>query len=39
MYVRESEEFDEFYTGSVRRVTGYVYALTGDRGETEDLVQ
>ena len=35
----ESEEFDEFYAGSVRRVSGYVYALTGDRAETEDLVQ
>jgi RNA polymerase sigma-70 factor (ECF subfamily) len=37
--VRDSEEFDEFYTASVRRVSGYVYALTGDRAETEDLVQ
>lgn len=37
--MREVEEFDEFYTGSVRRVTGYVYALTGDREEAEDLVQ
>lgn len=37
--MRDSEEFDEFYTGSVRRVSGYIYALTGDRAETEDLVQ
>ena len=37
--MRESEQFDEFYTASVRRVSGYVYALTGDSGETEDLVQ
>lgn len=37
--VRGSEEFDEFYLGSLRRVSGYVYALTGDRAETEDLVQ
>jgi RNA polymerase sigma-70 factor (ECF subfamily) len=39
VYVRESTDFDEFYTGSVRRVSGYVYVMTGDRGETEDLVQ
>jgi RNA polymerase sigma-70 factor, ECF subfamily len=37
--VRSSEEFDEFYLGSLRRVSGYVFALTGDRAETEDLVQ
>jgi RNA polymerase sigma-70 factor (ECF subfamily) len=37
--VRNSEEFDEFYLGSLRRVSGYVFALTGDRAETEDLVQ
>lgn len=37
--MHENDEFDEFYTGSVRRVSGYVFALTGDRAETEDLVQ
>jgi RNA polymerase sigma-70 factor, ECF subfamily len=37
--VRNSHEFDDFYAGSVRRVSGYVYALTGDRAETEDVVQ
>lgn len=37
--MRESEQFDEFYSASVRRVSGYVYALTGDSGETEDVVQ
>jgi RNA polymerase sigma-70 factor (ECF subfamily) len=37
--VRDSDQFDEFYTASVRRVSGYVYALTGDAGETEDVVQ
>lgn len=37
--MRDSHEFDDFYAGSVRRVSGYVFALTGDRGETEDVVQ
>ena len=37
--MRNSHEFDDFYAGSVRRVSGYVFALTGDRGETEDVVQ
>lgn len=37
--MRDTDEFDEFYAGSVRRVSGYVYALTGDRGDTEDVVQ
>ena len=37
--MRNSHEFDDFYAGSVRRVSGYVYALTGDRAETEDIVQ
>ncbi|MBR7835210.1 SigE family RNA polymerase sigma factor, partial [Actinospica durhamensis] len=37
--MRNSQEFDDFYAGSVRRVSGYVYALTGDRAETEDVVQ
>jgi RNA polymerase sigma-70 factor (ECF subfamily) len=37
--LRDSDQFDEFYTASVRRVSGYVYALTNDRAETEDVVQ
>jgi RNA polymerase sigma-70 factor (ECF subfamily) len=37
--VRESGEFDDFYAGSVLRVSGYVYALSGDRDETEEVVQ
>lgn len=37
--MRDSEEFDDFYAESVLRVSGYVYALSGDRGETEDVVQ
>jgi RNA polymerase sigma-70 factor (ECF subfamily) len=31
--------FDEFYTGSRRRLLGYVYALTGDVSEAQDVVQ
>ena len=37
--MRDSTDFDEFYTGSVLRVSAYVYALSGDRVETEDVVQ
>ena len=37
--MRDSDEFDDFYAESVFRVSGYVYALSGDRGETEDVVQ
>lgn len=37
--LRDSGEFDEFYAGSVLRVSAYVYALSGDRCETEDVVQ
>jgi RNA polymerase sigma-70 factor (ECF subfamily) len=33
------EEFDGFYAGSVDRLVGQVYALTGDRGEAQDAVQ
>jgi RNA polymerase sigma-70 factor (ECF subfamily) len=33
------EEFDSFYTASVRRLTSAVYAMTGDLGEAEDAVQ
>jgi RNA polymerase sigma-70 factor, ECF subfamily len=39
MHVRDSESFDSFYAGSVRRVTSQLYALTGDRSEAEDVVQ
>lgn len=39
MRVRDSTDFDEFYAGSFLRISGYVYALSGDRGETEDVVQ
>ncbi|SIN33605.1 SigE family RNA polymerase sigma factor [Micromonospora cremea] len=31
--------FDEFYRGSRQRLLGFVYVLTGDRGEAQDAVQ
>jgi RNA polymerase sigma-70 factor (ECF subfamily) len=37
--MRDPGTFDEFYSGSVRRVTGLLYALTGSRAEAEDCVQ
>lgn len=33
-----AEEFDAFYSGSVRRLTGQLYAVTGDLGDAQDLV-
>ncbi|MGA8255693.1 MAG: SigE family RNA polymerase sigma factor [Nocardioides sp.] len=35
----DEAEFDEFYTASLRRVTGQVYALIGDLDEAQDCVQ
>ena len=32
-------EFNEFYTGSFRRLVGQIYAMTGSRIEAEDSVQ
>lgn len=37
--MRDPESFDEFYAASVRRLTGQLYAMTGDRAEAEDAVQ
>ncbi|WP_344656529.1 SigE family RNA polymerase sigma factor [Catenulispora subtropica] len=37
--MRDTSDFDAFYAGSVRRVTGHVYAMTGDRADAEDLAQ
>jgi RNA polymerase sigma-70 factor (ECF subfamily) len=37
--MHDPSEFDAFYTGSVRRVTSHLYAMTGSRAEAEDLVQ
>ena len=34
----DAEEFDAFYSGSVRRLTGQLYAVTGDLAEAQDLV-
>ena len=36
--MRDPATFDAFYSGSVRRVTGQVYAMTGSRAEAEDCV-
>ncbi|MFI1156981.1 SigE family RNA polymerase sigma factor [Streptomyces sioyaensis] len=32
-------EFDAFYSGSVGRLTGQLYAMTGDLAESQDVVQ
>ncbi|HEX5291125.1 MAG TPA: SigE family RNA polymerase sigma factor [Streptosporangiaceae bacterium] len=37
--MRDSETFDAFYAGSVRRLVSQLYAMTGDRAEAEDVVQ
>ena len=37
--MRDPGTFDAFYSGSVRRVTGQLYAMTGSRAEAEDCVQ
>jgi RNA polymerase sigma-70 factor (ECF subfamily) len=34
-----AEMFDVFYRGTVRRLTRYAFGLTGDPGESQDLVQ
>jgi RNA polymerase sigma-70 factor, ECF subfamily len=33
------DDFDIFYAGTVRRVTSYLYAVTGSRAEAEDAAQ
>jgi RNA polymerase sigma-70 factor (ECF subfamily) len=37
--VRSADDFDEFYAGTVRRVTTYLHAVTGSRAEAEDAAQ
>jgi RNA polymerase sigma-70 factor (ECF subfamily) len=37
--MRDSETFDAFYAGSVRRLVSQLYAMTGNRAEAEDVVQ
>jgi RNA polymerase sigma-70 factor (ECF subfamily) len=37
--MRDAGNFDAFYSGSVRRVIGQLYAMTGSRAEAEDCVQ
>lgn len=34
-----AEEFDEFYANTVRRLTGALYAMTGNMAEAQDVVQ
>ena len=35
----DEAEFDDFYTASLRRVTGQVYAMIGDLDEAQECVQ
>ena len=35
----DAEDFDAFYTGSVRRIVGQIYAMTGNFSEAQDVVQ
>ena len=37
--VTHAVEFDEFYQGSRHRVVTFLYALTSDRGEAQDVAQ
>ena len=37
--MRDPSDFDAFYANSVRRLTGQLYAMTGNRAEAEDAVQ
>lgn len=37
--MRDAASFDDFYTGTVRRLTSQLHAMTGDRAEAEDAVQ
>ncbi|MEY9862375.1 RNA polymerase sigma-70 factor (ECF subfamily) [Catenulispora sp. GAS73] len=37
--MQDSQNFDSFYLGSVRRITSYVHAMTGNLGEAEDIAQ
>jgi hypothetical protein len=37
--VRDGDDFDLFYAGTARRVTSYLYTVTGSRAEAEDAAQ
>ncbi|SCF05939.1 RNA polymerase sigma-70 factor, ECF subfamily [Micromonospora marina] len=37
-HMRSTEEFDDFYASSSRRVLGQVYAMVGNRADAEDAV-
>ena len=36
---RDSADFDAFYTAAVRRVVLYLYAVSGDRSDAQDIAQ
>ncbi|WBB80377.1 sigma-70 family RNA polymerase sigma factor [Micromonospora sp. WMMD882] len=36
--MRDTAEFDAFYSASVHRLLGHLYAMTGNRAEAEDAV-
>lgn len=35
----DADEFDAFYTGSVHRLVGVLFTMTGDLAEAQDVVQ
>ena len=35
----DTQTFDTFYRGTVRRLTRYAFGLTGDAAEAQDLAQ
>ncbi|WP_018350477.1 RNA polymerase sigma factor [Longispora albida] len=37
--MRDSSSFDEFHSATTRRLTHYLYALTGDLAEAQDITQ
>ncbi|WP_430779619.1 RNA polymerase sigma factor [Actinoplanes sp. G11-F43] len=37
--MRNAESFDDFYRQTLTRVLRYAYALVGDPGDTQDVVQ
>lgn len=37
--MRDTAEFDAFYTATSRRLVGQLFAMTGDLGEAEDALQ
>ena len=37
--IARASDFDQFFNDSYRRTLGLAYAVTGDRGHAEDIVQ